>query len=404
MFENQVKYWLEQRISALNLPLSICLPDQQLITPAGSPKVTIMLRTPRALLTLANPTLGKLAKAYVEQEFDVRGNLRDVVEIVVGLCDAGAEKGRKKINHAWKWRRHTLSADRRAITHHYDVSNDFYALWLDRWRVYSCAYFKTPEDSLDLAQEQKLDLICRKLDLQQDERFLDIGCGWGGLILWAAQRYRAKATGITLSRNQFEYVGQKIKELGLQDCCQVMLCDYRELDEREPFDKIASVGMFEHVGRRNLPLYFGKIYRLLKPGGLVMNHGITLTSPGCGELGSDRGKFIEDYVFPGGELVHVSVVMETMSQQKLECLDAENLRAHYAKTLWHWVERLDAKQDQARRIVGEKIFRTWQVYMAGSADAFERGWISIYQLLAGRPLADGRLVYPLTREFVYQTI
>ncbi|HVS27025.1 MAG TPA: class I SAM-dependent methyltransferase [Burkholderiales bacterium] len=404
MLENRVKQWLEQRIAALNLPLSICLPDQQLITPAGSPKVTIMLRTPRALLTLANPTLGKLAKAYVEQELDIRGNLRDVMEIVVGLCDAGAEMGRKKINHVWKWRRHTLSADRRAITHHYDVSNDFYALWLDRWRVYSCAYFKTPGDSLDLAQEQKLDLICRKLDLQQDECFLDIGCGWGGLILWAAQRYRAKATGITLSRNQFEYVGQKIKELGLQDCCQVMLCDYRELDEREPFDKIASVGMFEHVGRRNLPLYFGKIYRLLKPGGLVMNHGITLTSPESSELGSDMGKFIEDYVFPGGELVHVSVVMETMAQQKLECLDAENLRAHYAKTLWHWVERLDAKQDQARRIAGEKIFRTWQVYMAGSADAFERGWISIYQLLAGRPLADGRLVYPLTREFVYKTI
>lgn len=403
MFENQIKYWLEQRISALNLPLSISLPDRQLITPAGSPKVTLMLRTPLAWLALVKPSLGKLAKAYVEQELDVRGNRRDIMEVGVKLCGAGAEIGRKKINHAWKWWRHTLSADRKAIAQHYDVSNDFYALWLDRWRVYSCAYFKTPEDSLDLAQEQKLDLICRKLDLREGERFLDIGCGWGGLILWAAQRYRAKATGITLSRNQYEYVGQKIKELGLQDCCQVMLCDYRELDECAPFDKIASVGMFEHVGRRNLPIYFGKIYRLLKPGGLVMNHGITLSSPDQAELGSDVGNFIEDYVFPGGELVHVSEVMETMARQKLDCRDAENLRAHYAKTLWHWVERLDAEQDQARKIAGEKIFRTWQVYMAGSADAFERGRLSVYQLLAGKPLADGTLAYPLAREFIYRT-
>lgn len=402
MIKNRVTRWLEGRISALDLPLSFCLPNRQRIGPESA-KVNITLRSPRAFLALSNPTLGKLAKAYVEQEFDLHGNLRDSVEVCARLTDADAAVGRKKTHHAWKWWRHTKTADRRAISSHYDVSNDFFALWLDRLRVYSCAYFKSPDDSLDKAQEQKLDLICRKLNLQAGERFLDIGCGWGGLILWAAQRYRAKATGITLSRNQHEYAEQKIRELGLQDSCRVMLCDYRELDEREPYDKIASVGMFEHVGRRNLPVYFGKIYRLLRAGGLVMNHGITHNLPNAGVPGSEVGKFIEEYIFPGGELMHVSVVMEAMANQKLECRDVENLRQHYAKTLWHWVERLEAKQEEARKIAGEKIFRTWQIYMAGSAYAFERGWVSIYQLLAGRPLADGSLAYPLTREFVYRS-
>ncbi|MGH8750450.1 MAG: class I SAM-dependent methyltransferase [Burkholderiales bacterium] len=402
MLKNHVKQWLEQRIAALGLPLSLCLLDQQWVNPLPSAKVTIALRTPRALLSLANPTFGKLAKAYVEQDLDFGGNLRDILEICARLCGTDVEIGMQKISHNWKWWRHTRRADREAISRHYDVSNDFYALWLDRQRVYSCAYFKAPEDTLDQAQEQKLDLICRKLNLQQNERFLDIGCGWGGLILRAAQHYGVNATGITLSRNQHEYVEQKIRDLGLQQRCRVLLCDYRDLDEGEPYDKIASVGMFEHVGKRNFALYFGKIYRLLKPGGLVMNHSITQTSPEGGELGSDAGQFIEEYVFPGGELQHVSVVLEAMARQKLECRDAENLRAHYAKTLWHWVERLEANRDAAREIAGEKTYRIWRIYMAGSATAFERGWLSIYQLVAGRPLADGTLSYPLTREFVYR--
>ncbi|MGH8864266.1 MAG: class I SAM-dependent methyltransferase [Burkholderiales bacterium] len=402
MLEAPMVGMLEERLRRLRLPLSLTLWNGRTIQSGDSPELRLTVRSPQALVSLIKPSLGKIARSYVEGDLDLDGDIRKSVligeQLVAG--DAGAYRRRSDI---WKWWRHTRPADRKAIQHHYDVGNEFYGLWLDRNRVYSCAYFRKPDDSLDLAQEQKLEHICRKLDLQPGERFLDIGCGWGGLILWAAQRYRAKATGITLSRNQYEYVGQKIKELGLQDCCQVMLCDYRELDERSPFDKIASVGMFEHVGRRNLPLYFGKIYRLLKPGGLVMNHGITLSSPDQAELGSDVGDFIEDYVFPGGELVHVSEVMETMARQKLDCRDAENLRAHYAKTLWHWVERLDAEQDQARKIAGEKIFRTWQVYMAGSADAFERGRLSVYQLLAGKPLADGTLAYPLAREFIYRT-
>ena len=192
---------------------------------------------------------------------------------------------------------------------------------------------------------------------------------------------------------------RRIREAGLEDRCEVRLLDYRDVPEDEPFDKIASVGMFEHVGRKNLPLYFGKLRRLLKPGGLVLNHGITLKQ---GELGSDIGEFIDKYVFPGGELVHISRVIEEMSAQGLECHDVESLRPHYAKTLWHWCDRLEANADAARASVGEKLYRIWRIYLAGSAHAFERGWMSVYQVLAGRPGADGVLAVPPTRDYIYQ--
>jgi cyclopropane-fatty-acyl-phospholipid synthase len=181
----------------------------------------------------------------------------------------------------------------------------------------------------------------------------------------------------------------------------VKLLDYRDLPENEPYDKIASIGMFEHVGRKNLPVYFGKIFRLLKPGGLVMNHGITLNAPDQQELGSDIGSFIDQYVFPGGELSHISSVLCEMSAQGLESWDVESLRSHYARTLWQWVDRLEANAKQALACVGEKNYRIWRIYMAGSAHAFERGWMSIYQVLAGKALDNGRLSVPGTREYMY---
>ncbi|MFZ5508844.1 MAG: class I SAM-dependent methyltransferase [Pseudomonadota bacterium] len=389
------------RLEARSLPIQVRFWDGTDYRPPMPPRLRLAIHKPEALRALANPTLGKLARAYVEQHLDLEGDLRDVLHIGEQLCDAATAVD-KKGSGALSWLRHSKPGDRKNISYHYDVSNDFYGLWLDARRVYSCAYFRHPGDSLERAQEHKLDLICRKLMLAPGERLLDIGCGWGGLILWAAEHYRAQCVGITLSQHQYDYVWRLIEQKGLGDRVEVRLMDYRDVPDSEQYDKIASVGMFEHVGRRNLGLYFGKIYRLLKPGGLAMNHGITAAGVDSTGLRSDIAEFIEQYVFPGGELEHVSTVVEALSDKGLECVDAESLRPHYARTLWHWVERLEANADKARALVGEKKYRIWRIYMAGSANAFSRGWISLFQILAGKPLADGSLPYPYTRDHIYQ--
>jgi cyclopropane-fatty-acyl-phospholipid synthase len=393
---------LERRLKDTQAPFNVRLWNGRALAPLKPSAVTLTVRSPQALTNLVNPSLGKLAKSYVEGEIDLEGNFRDVLRVGESLV-AREHSVYNPRHHAWKWWRHSRAADRRSIQHHYDVGNDFYALWLDRKWVYSCAYFKDPDDSLDLAQEQKLDHICRKLMLKPGDRFLDIGCGWGGLVLWAARNYGVTALGITLSRGQYEYASARIRELGVGDRCEVRLQDYRDVSDDERFDKIASVGMFEHVGKRNLPTYFDRIQRLLRPGGLVLNHGITTNSLQDAQLGGGIGEFVDEYVFPGGELMHVTAVVEEMSRQGLEVWDAECLRPHYAQTLWHWVDRLEARRDEARGMVGEKRLRTWLIYMAGSAHAFTRGWISVYQLLGIKMQPDGTVAHPATRAHVYGT-
>jgi cyclopropane-fatty-acyl-phospholipid synthase len=390
---------LERRLTDQSLPIAVRLWNGRSLG-ARDAAVRLTVESPMALLALANPSLGKLAKAYVEGLIDLEGSARDIVRLGEKLVAMDGTVYRRR-STMWRWWRHTRPADRKSIQHHYDVGNEFYGLWLDRNRVYSCAYFKSENDSLDAAQEQKLDHICRKLLLKEGERFLDIGCGWGALILWAARNYGARSLGITLSEEQHAYASERIKALGLEGRCEVRLMDYRDVPEDAPFDKIASVGMFEHVGKRNLPAYFGKIYRLLKPGGVVLNHGITTNSLADGQLASGIGDFVQEYVFPGGELVHISRVVREMALQKLEPWDAECLRPHYAKTLWSWVSRLEANAERARTLAGEKRFRTWRIYMAGSAHAFDRGWISIFQILGAKPLPGGAFPYPLTRAHVY---
>jgi len=391
---------IASRYGGRNLPVAVVLPDGARVPLSPRPELDIIARSFAGLKALASPAMGALARAYVRNDVDFTGSARRalaIAESMVGEIAHGRDSAGAWIRHVLHQRR----SNRANIAHHYDVSNAFYRLFLDARLVYSCAYFHTPEDTLDTAQANKLDHICRKLRLAPGERFLDIGCGWGALILWAAENYGFDATGITLSRNQYEHVQGEIAARGLGERVRVELRDYQDLPDEARYDKIASVGMFEHVGVKRYPRYFGKIWRLLKPGGFVLNHGITHNWLGMGALGSGIGDFIEEYVFPGGELAHVSRVMQGMAAEGLEVIDAEGLREHYARTLWHWVDRLEAHAEVARAEVGEERFRVWRIYMAGSAHGFDRGWMSLWQLLAGKPLADGRLPHPLTRDYMY---
>jgi cyclopropane-fatty-acyl-phospholipid synthase len=391
---------IANRYGGRNLPVTLVLPDGGRVPLSSDAEIEILARTWRGLKALAAPAMGALARAYVHNDIDFTGSARRAMAVVDAMVGE-ITHGRDSLQTRWRLWRHQHRSNRANISHHYDVSNAFYRLWLDARLVYSCAYFRSEADTLDDAQVAKLDHICRKLRLAPGERFLDIGCGWGALLIHAAERYGVEATGITLSQNQFDYARGEIAARGLAGRVKVELRDYLDLPEDALYDKIASVGMFEHVGVARFPRYFGKIRRVLKPGGLVLNHGITHNPLGAHSLGSGIGDFVEEYVFPGGELTHVAKVIEGMAAQGLEVIDGEALREHYAKTLWRWCERLEASADAARAEVGEERYRVWRIYLAGSAHAFDRGWLSLWQLLAGRPLPDGRLPHPLTRDYLY---
>jgi cyclopropane-fatty-acyl-phospholipid synthase len=288
--------------------------------------------------------------------------------------------------------------------------------------AYSCAYFESPEDSIDEAQTNKLELICRKLRLQPGQRFLDIGCGWGSLILHAASRHNVFAQGITISREQAAIASTRIEKARLTDTCEVKLLDYRKAPEQfSPFDKIASVGMFEHVGLKNMPTYFERAYRLLKPGGVFLNHAIArghfegnrgpslvsrLVAPFLSEFVMLRRarntSFIDKYVFPGGELVTVAQAMRGAEAAHFEVRDVENLREHYELTLRCWVEGLRRNAVALLKLVPETTYRIWLLYMTESAAAFRRGDIAVFQTLLSKP-ERGRNGLPLRREDWYQS-
>jgi cyclopropane-fatty-acyl-phospholipid synthase len=409
---------LERKLDALTLPLAIALPDGHRVGPAEA-AVTIRLKQLSALAHIAAGEIGKVAHDYVEERLDFDGTVRDLMAIAAQMIvrdptqdDDGSAMSawwREIRSNARSRARHQLNADAQQVQFHYDVSDAFYELWLDPMRLYSCAYFRDADMTLAQAQEAKLDHICRKLMLRPGERLLDIGAGWGGLLFWAAEHYGAHAHGITLSRNQYAHVQRQIEARGLLGRVTMALCDYRELPDDAPYDRIASVGMFEHVGRSQLPAYFAKIHRLLKPGGLLLNHGITAGGTRNQQLGAGMGDFIERYIFPGGELVHVSKAIEVMSDAQFEALDLESLRPHYARTLWAWSDALEARLAAARRLTHESVVRAYRLYLAGSAMGFEQGWMSLFQMLAAKPsghVVDGPMRgaqsrYPFNRGYMY---
>jgi cyclopropane-fatty-acyl-phospholipid synthase len=376
-----------------DIPLRLSLLRSGTIDLGRDPKVTLTARSLRGVRQIVAPTLDGLGRAYVEGDLDVEGALPDIIDVAVQLA-AHAPPGAAP---APARNAHSRELDREAIAYHYDVSNDFYGLWLDRERVYSCAYFRREDDDLDRAQLQKLDHILRKLQLRPGQRLLDIGCGWGALIRRAAAQYGARAVGITLSEQQFEYARARIDTEGLGDRCEVRLQDYR--DVRGTFDRIASVGMFEHVGLANLETYFRCIHDLLDDDGVALNHGIT--SGDCESRGAPlgAGEFIERYVFPHGELPHLGLALKNLCAAGLEPVDVECLRRHYTRTLQHWAQRLEAGAERARALVGERLFRIWRVYLAGCAYGFSHHWVSIHQILAVK--ADRPNPLPLTRDYMY---
>jgi cyclopropane-fatty-acyl-phospholipid synthase len=385
------------------LPLRVVLPGGESIDFGAAPHLTLTVRDRSVLGRFARPTLGGLAEAFVEGKIDIDGDIAEAISIASRLVEAAGVPVAERPDAVPA--EHQPQTDRADISHHYDVGNDFYRLWLDERMVYSCAYFETGAEDIDTAQRAKLDHICRKLRLAPGERFLDIGCGWGSLVLHAAQHYGVSAVGITLSEQQALLARERIAAAGLRDRVQVELLDYRELPERfgeGAFDKVASIGMFEHVGLRNLPVYFATAARMLRDRGLMLNHGITSSDVASRPIGSGAGDFIDKYVFPNGELPHLHLAVREMSTAGLEVVDVESLRPHYALTLAHWSRRLEQRLQAASQQVAERTLRVWRLYLPGCSHGFAQGWMNLYQILASRQVADGSTQLPLTRHWIYR--
>jgi cyclopropane-fatty-acyl-phospholipid synthase len=399
---HRIPQYLAGLIPASDIPLRLKLWNGFQHDLGPQPRVTVSILSPGALRYFVPPSLDNLAEGYVNGHFDVQGQAADIVDTAARLAQLGVpmQGGFGRLVNALS---HDRVKDARAIAHHYDVSNDFYRLWLDEAMVYSCAYFPTQTESLDDAQNAKLDHILSKLMLKPGEHLLDIGCGWGALAIRAAQNYGAHAVGITLSKNQYALACERVAQAGLANQVEIRLQDYRDVDPHDGlFDKITSVGMFEHVGLNHLDAYFGKINALLKDGGLVLNHGITSTDPSSGATPLGAASFIEKYVFPNGELPHVSLALKDMQSAGLEALDVECLRRHYARTLALWSENYESQSDAIRAMVDETTYRVWRIYLAGCALAFSQNWVSLYQVLACKAGTNEQLnPTPWSRAYMY---
>lgn len=396
--QNRINSWISSVAPQITLPLRIELWNGSSFDfSPEAPRVTIRVPSPSAARYLLSPSLANLGTAYVEGIIEVKGRAADMIKVVNALAHSSLRQT-GRLGRIVRTIRHNRQHDAEAIRYHYDVSNEFYQQFLDPNMVYSCAYFERGDEDLATAQIKKIDHILAKIRLQPGQNLLDIGCGWGALVIRAAQQHGAHCVGITLSQNQYALAQERVRAAGLQHLVEIRLQDYR--DVQGTFDRITSVGMFEHVGVKHLVEYFAIINRLLATDGLAMNHGITTTDPDNGETPYGGGEFIEKYVFPHGELAHLSEVLHAMQQGQLEAYDVENLRRHYARTCTIWTENFEAHEDQVRALAGDRRFRIWHVYLAGCAYAFEQDLISLYQIVCGKA-GRNPTALPWSRRYMY---
>ena len=405
---------LQQVLAGYSGPVAVRLWNGELAIGHQDAPCIVIFNQPAVLRSLVlRRNVVRLAEDYLAEEADIEGDAELLFDLVSYMRDLVLpwptklrvmrqafrlpRRHREEITQTKRAAPAEQHNTRQSIAHHYDVGNDFYRLWLDKEMVYSCAYFSSADQALDNAQQDKLDYICRKLRLTPGQTLLDIGCGWGALVCWAAQQYGVKAHGITLSKQQAIYARERIRKEGLKGQVTVELLDYRDLADGTCYDRVVSVGMFEHIGVSNFPRYFSVIKRVLAPGGLFLNHGITNDT---GWQDTPITRFINGYVFPDGELTRISNVIHAMEEAGFEIIDVEGLRRHYALTLRCWVKALQANRARAVDIVGEATYRVWRLYMEGSAYYFNEGSINIFQALAGHdrePLTVG-----LRRDDLYE--
>jgi cyclopropane-fatty-acyl-phospholipid synthase len=394
--------------------------------PGRPARFTLRLNRPDALYRmLVPPGTRSLGEAYVNGTFDVDGDMIALFDILPALRRGRSPRTAALLlprllklrdgrgtsvlpaGASLRGRLHNRGRDRVAVRHHYDLNNDFFALWLGERMVYSCSYFPTGGETLDESQERKLELVCRKLRLAPGERLLDLGCGFGGLVMFAAERFGVNALGITLSEQHGLLARERIRQKGLQDRCRVEIMDYRDLPAAEPFDKIAAVGITEHVGENRLDDFFRRVFALLKPGSLFLNHCICW--PGDSrryrraitQTRFLRQNFILRYVFPDLDLVPPDVILRAGGRAGFEVRDVENLRPHYALTLRHWLDRLNASWDRAVEEVGEPTARVYRAYLAYCSYAFRSGKNSLIHTLFAKPTTDGGVDIPPTRADIY---
>lgn len=398
-----------------------CWDGGELIPPGGKPiRATLVLNHPGSLRQIFWPfNKAAMGEGYIFDDIDIEGEIEPFLEYFLEMrarCVpedlpsklalfrkllALPNEARPRTNRAAdvSGKHRSESRDQQAIEYHYDgPPSEFYRLCLGKYMQYTCNYFTSPDEDIDTAQERKLEHICRKLNLKPGERLIDFGCGWGGLITYAAKHYGVEAVGVSISKEQIKWINRLVEEEGLQGRCRVEYCDYRRFPEAQPFDKAVSVGFIEHLGLKMMPTFFGKVMRLLKPGGLYLHHGITMRP--FGKFPPWR-KFAQKYVFPDGELVPINDTCTELARAGLEIRDVESLREHYIYTLRRWRELLEQNHDEAVRLTDEVNYRIFRVYFAGATLGFRNHTYNLHQTLTVKS-GNAESGLPLTRAAWYR--